>query len=554
MMPSKKASQQWERILLALFLALIFLFCLNQINSADSFYHLKAGQLIWQTGQIPHRDVFSYTAAGAQWIPHEWLAELVFFAVQSTFGFWGLEAFIAALATIAFYFLFLLARRKGADFFLSLLILFAIGAASFQFWVPRPQSFVFLFCAILIYLLERYRTDPKKKYLLWSAFIIWVWANMNASVALGLLIIALFLGGIAAHEKKWSSTVRNLAGTLLGAIGLSFINPSTYKIFTYGITILPAIHIFKVYEWQPILAYWLGTDTKFFVGEIVAAAAFLIWQLGVKKKNRDLTWLALVVGISIMPFVASRYLAYWAIFVAAPLAWTLSDALKNILAKFSPKIFFAVLIGAGGGLLIFRLNTLPSTYVDPSILPVHAADFLADNDAQGNIFNAYSQGGYLLWRLWPEVKISMDGRSEVYLGQPTDEYYAILKDNADANVLINQKYNIQYFVFPYDPTFLASVQPLLIDLDKSGWQMVWWDDGAIVLARDDAQNQGLIEKYALHYVGPFIDPTTIKGAAVRPAAAEIQSLMDRAPGSAAIANYAKDFLISHGGKSDDLNP
>jgi len=291
MMMLKKTGHRQERILLALFLALIFLFCFNQINSADSFYHLRTGQLIWQTGQIPHSDVFSYTAAGAQWIPHEWLAELVFFAVQSASGFWGLVAFIAALATITFYFLFLLARRKGADFFLSLLILFVIGAGSFQFWVPRPQSFVFLFCAALLYLLERYRNDPKKKYLLWSALIIWVWANMNASVALGILIVALFLGGIAAQEKKWSPTVRNLTWALLGAIGLSFINPSTYKIFTYGITILPAIHIFKVYEWQPILAYWSGTDTKLFVGEIIAAAAFLIWQLGAKGKNRDLAWL-----------------------------------------------------------------------------------------------------------------------------------------------------------------------------------------------------------------------------------------------------------------------
>jgi hypothetical protein len=543
-----------EKILLLFFLALIFLFCFNQINNADSFYHLKVGQLILQAGYIPYADVFSYTAAGASWVPHEWLAELIFFAIQNAFGFWGLMTFIAALAMATFYFIFRMAREKGANLFITLPVLFIIGVASFPFWVPRPQVFVFFFCIVLIERLEKYRTGPKKKYLWWSALIIWAWANMNASVALGMLIIIVFLIAIGERERYWSSTFKNFTWMLLGGAALSFINPSTYKIYTYGATILPAIHAFNVYEWQPILSYWSGVDTKFFVFEIVATALFLGWHLGIRRESRNLAWLCLVVGASIMPFIASRYLPYWSLFVAAPLAWSLSDILKTPLAKISSRKIFAVLLVACGGLLIFRIVTLPGEYIDRSALPISAANFLANNNAQGNLFNTYTQGGYLIWRLWPNLKIAMDGRSEVYLGRPTDEYYAILKDGTSAASLINQKYDIQYFLLPYDPAFLAKTQPLLSYLNKSGWQIVWWDDGAVIFARNDAQNQNLIKKYALHYVGPFIDPATIKGTAVRPAAAEIQSLMSRAPDSVTVTNYANDFLIDHGEKVGSLNP
>jgi len=36
-------------------------------------WHLRTGQLILEEG-IPRADTFSFTAAGHQWITHEWLS------------------------------------------------------------------------------------------------------------------------------------------------------------------------------------------------------------------------------------------------------------------------------------------------------------------------------------------------------------------------------------------------------------------------------------------------------------------------------------------------
>jgi hypothetical protein len=533
-----------QRVLFVLFFFVVFLYCFNQFASADTFYDLRAGQLIWQTGQIPHADVFSFTAAGAEWIPHEWLAQLIFYGVQSALGFWGLMAFVAALAAVAYYLLFSLAMRKGANFYVTLLVLFASAAAGFSFWISRPQSIVFLLCVALVYLLEQYRASPRARYLYLAIFLVLLWANVNASVMLAIGIIALFLVAAVANERRWSSPVKYLLCTLLASTGVAFANPSGYKIFTYGLIILPSIKAFGIYEWQPITAYWAGWDTKVFVVAIIAAALFLVWRLG-KKTPRDWVWIALVIATAIAPFIAARYLIFWSLFVVPPLAWVVSDAARGFLNRISPKVFVVAAFMILAVLLIVRYATFPGNYVDDVALPVHAADFLAENGAQGNAFNAYAQGGYLLWRLWPRVKIAMDGRSEVYLGAPTEEYYAILHDAPSVTALISQKYNIQYFIFPYDPAFLAGIHPLLSYLEKNNWRLVWWDDGAVVFAKDDQQNQALIANYALYDVGPFIDPSAINATDTLFAAKELQSLIDRAPDSVTIANYISSFLASH---------
>jgi hypothetical protein len=44
-------------------------------------------------------------------------------------------------------------------------------------------------------------------------------------------------------------------------------------------------------------------------------------------------------------------------------------------------------------------------------VPEKTADFLLQHHIRGRIFNTYSQGGYLLWRLWPEQQVFVDGRA-----------------------------------------------------------------------------------------------------------------------------------------------
>ena len=59
--------------------------------------------------------------------------------------------------------------------------------------------------------------------------------------------------------------------------------------------------------------------------------------------------------------------------------------------------------------------------------PVEAADFLQAHPVAGQMFNAYEQGGYLMWRLWPRKSIFIDGRA---LNESVWQDYMHIRDNA----------------------------------------------------------------------------------------------------------------------------
>jgi hypothetical protein len=47
--------------LLLLFLVTVFLTYANEIDDLDFWWHLRAGELIYETHEIPQKDDFSYT-------------------------------------------------------------------------------------------------------------------------------------------------------------------------------------------------------------------------------------------------------------------------------------------------------------------------------------------------------------------------------------------------------------------------------------------------------------------------------------------------------------
>src|SRR3989338_9141741 len=52
--------------------------------------HLKVGEIIWQTKEVPKTNLFSFTEPDFPFINHHWLSEVIFFGIFSYFGFIGL--------------------------------------------------------------------------------------------------------------------------------------------------------------------------------------------------------------------------------------------------------------------------------------------------------------------------------------------------------------------------------------------------------------------------------------------------------------------------------
>ena len=67
------------------------------LSAVDLAYHLRAGEILLDTGQIPTTDTFTFTASGATWVNQQWGAQAILAAVYRIAGWTGLALFRAAL-------------------------------------------------------------------------------------------------------------------------------------------------------------------------------------------------------------------------------------------------------------------------------------------------------------------------------------------------------------------------------------------------------------------------------------------------------------------------
>ena len=543
-----------EKGLLVLFLGLVFVYSCNQLKESDAFYHLKTGELIWETKSIPHFDVFSYTATGAPWITHEWLAELIFYFIQALTGFWGLIFFVALISVLTYYIIFRLAIKQGADFYVTLAVLFGLAFTTFKFWIPRPQIFSYLALAILIFSLESFRREKRNRYLWIIIGTMLFWANTNASFLLGLVVILFYL--FAELLKKYfpyfgnrdieEKDFKKFGLAVMGAIAVCFANPNTYRSLLYPLYVRFSVNVLKIEEWKSVLNFWQDAQTGFFLTLIALISVFLIWQLFFKKRERDIVWLGVVLGISILPFISFRHSIFWPIAAVVPLSVCASKELKGFFEKINykhlPFLALAIILILAGA----RYANSPSDSVNKYTLPVGASDFIEKNNLKGPFFNLYNEGGYLIWRFWPKEKVFIDGRSEVFGKAQLLEFFAVVKDYPEWDKIVNEKYKINYFILAYRPDDLSrSILPLISKLISENWALVYWDDAGLIFLKNTPENMNIIRKYGFFHINPFREPSKISNDEVRPAMEEAKRLLEQSPDSVFARVYAEEFLSSH---------
>ena len=135
---------------------------------------------------------------------------------------------------------------------------------------------------------------------------------------------------------------------------------------------------------------------------------------------------------------------------------------------------------AAGGFFQLRVN--------PWKWPAGAADFLLTHGIRAPLFNTYEYGGYLMWRLWPQERVFIDGRA---LSESVFQDYVRILYNHDASggksaqELLDQ-YDVEVLVmngFEYVTGNLYLLAPSLADPRESVWKLVYSDPQAMVLMR-----------------------------------------------------------------------
>ena len=159
-------------IMLGVVLAGTTYFCASHsIADPDIWWHLRNAETLVQTGHIVSHDTYSFTANGARWMNHEWLAELPYYFAWHFFGFRGLYlVMLGCVETIlmgVFYLCYRTSRNVKAAFLVSWV---AVPLATVSFG-PRTLLFGWIYLIIELIILYDFREGKDRTWLLPFLFL-----------------------------------------------------------------------------------------------------------------------------------------------------------------------------------------------------------------------------------------------------------------------------------------------------------------------------------------------------------------------------------------------
>ena len=460
----------------------LFVLAARNVTDPDVWWHLRTGQLILQNHRIFHADPYSFTRAGHAWVDHEWLSQIVMFGIYKAAGWSGLITGFAALLAAAFLLVFV--RSPGRPYVAGAMTTWA-AIASVPSWGVRPQVFTLLLASIFLLLLERSYQQPK--LLWWTPPLMLLWVNLHAGYPVGIALVAMFLIGDTldrAFQNRNKASFQRLGMALAACLAVVPLNPYGLAMYRYPLETLHS---------RAMLAYigeWLSPDFhqgKYAAALLMMLATILFAAISPRRLHaRELLLLA------VTTYAALRSVRHIPIYVlvAAPLLSAMVQAKLHELGKAG---FFdrqssmtqgkvavnAFLLAAFLAFTVLRVRYVVSEQAraETTEFPAAAVAFLNSTRPPAPMMNHYNWGGYFIWKLYPEYKVYIDGRADVYGDSFLDEFASVyyLKGQTWREPL--ERWDIQTVVLPPDAPLVTALRVL------PGWKQVFSDRQAVVLTR-----------------------------------------------------------------------
>lgn len=493
-----------------LFLYFLIYFIRIPLHNYDFWWHLATGKYIVETRSLPHDDPFSYTSHDTDSTRNKailtgnWLAQVVFYKVYGLWEVKGIVILRAILLSLFLYFVFLNIRKQNLSVPASLILITGVFLLARTYPGERPQLFTFSVFSLVYYLLEDYRINRSKKAYMIPPLIMLL-SNMHPGYIVCILLLSLYLVGEGARcflsKNCKDGIIKGLLMIWFLTVILSMFNPNGAAMLT-GTFAVHGEYMQGIVEYQPTFFLYANKYTPI----VYSYIAFLSLSLVSLKYLRriGIIHMLLLVVFSIMSFLALRYVIFY-MCISAPVLARIIINLKD------EKIFNKVKIGKGLGnvialivAVIVLINSVPafarySFKADTMYsVPEGTADFLSHLDIKGNMFNEYSVGGYLIWRLYPEKKVFIDGRllsTDVYNEYQIVAYAAETQNQSWKDIL--SKYGFSYIVIP-PIQFSGNIFPIVDKLlESEEWILIYTDHLSFIFVKNTFENMPIINKYAI---------------------------------------------------------
>ena len=476
-----------RRVFVMIFAIGLFAMAARNVTDPDIWWHLRTGQLILQNHAVFHTDPYSFTKFGQPWVNHEWLSDVLIFIVYRTAGWAGLIVVFAAIVSTAFMCVF---RRCSGPPYLAAAVTVLGAIASSPSWGVRPQTFSLLSASLFLLILER---SSAHQNLLWYTLpITLIWVNLHGGYAIGIAFMFLFIVGdlvdVALGFQNWSESrtrLQELVLALAACLAIIPLNPYGFRMYRYPIETIYSSGI------QGYISEWLSPNFHegmflpllFMLLAIFVAAAISPLRL----RPRDLLLLAATTWAALH---SARHIAIF-VLVAAPLlsgliySWLSQSRGSSFPAKpasatLTLRLCNGLVLAGFLAFTLIRLRQVVAGQADAEAqaFPSAAISYVLKNRLPSPLLNHYNWGGYLIWKLYPDYRVYIDGRTDLYGDAFMDQSGATYNISNESWREPLEKWQTRTVILPPNAPLVSALRC------QRGWKEVYGDPRAVIFEKD----------------------------------------------------------------------
>jgi hypothetical protein len=422
-------------------------------------------------GRLLRADPFAYTPTIRPWIDHEWGAGAVGYFATLWFGGRALLVLKFLLALGTGILCWRCSRKLGADdrlagvcaplaIFLSYLGFFA---------AVRAQVYSFCFTALLLLLWESDRKGSRTWWIAWLVLFP-AWVNLHGGFVVGIGLTAIY----CVEKALRSERIRYMGIALLGMLLEIFFTPYGISYFGY---LRRALWMARPYapEWRPV---WdLGAAWVICFAAALGVVLYSAIAAGLRKMPAILPLVATAVEAALhrklLPAFAVTWICYTPFYLQQTPAgqWLLEFIARR--RRFALVAWTALACAS----VVAGLRQKPwELRVPQPIYPVGAVNYLAEQGFRGNVMVPFRLGAYVSWKLYPAVKVSLDGRyEEVYSDDVMRQIFDFYEARASWRATLD--------AYPTDLVAAPRNSPICENLRATAWSQVYQDNEFVLYAR-----------------------------------------------------------------------
>jgi hypothetical protein len=274
------------------------------------------------------------------------------------------------------------------------------------------QLFSYLLLLALLFLIYSARIKDQLPSVFVVSILFVLWANLHGAFVLGLLIWLVYVAGYACQHRSNVNWQRILLSIFL-PVSVTFINPFGTDLwqFIYHEVSNPLSQKY-ITEWQRFS--FAPREMPFFFVMTVTWIAYFF-----SKRTKEVAETIILIIASIMGLISVRHTPLFVILTLPFLSYHMDGTFLRLLKRAGDGNQVSKILTYMSSILFLGLSILfvqmgmPDKWevsIGEDPLPIQTVAFLKENNIKGNLWVPLHFGGYALFHLYPNVKVSIDGR------------------------------------------------------------------------------------------------------------------------------------------------